>query len=124
MSFALIDTHGSAYALHPSLSGEGTIRRAELEGQAGEALRKSIVPGGWVVLNACSTGKENDGVAAILSRRGLRVVAPPIAQGLRKVDVTGDEKTGIRLSPDYGVSGKARGIISQTFIDGKRIADA
>lgn len=111
MRFGLLDVHGGTHSVHPGRQ----LTMAHLGTQKTRSLLQSCFePGAWVTLQSCSTGKEDDGVAATLSQAGLRVVGPSM-EASSTIKVQDDTRTGIRLAPKY-IKGAAR-----VFEGGQRV---
>lgn len=110
IGFGMLVVHGGTHSLHPGES----IGNEALNSKTVGALALAMTPGAWVTLVSCSTGKDDNGVAAILSRHGLRVIAPSEDTNISHVSVEDDPQTGICIRPRYDRCE------AEVFINGKR----
>ncbi len=111
IKFCLLGAHGSEHAIHP---GRDISTSHMLDERAQALLESCMEESAWIVLDSCSTGKADAGVAAVLSQRGLRTVGPTTDAGIYRLDVEDDPRTGIRIVPRYAEGESA------AFENGKR----
>ncbi|MBP9750308.1 MAG: hypothetical protein KBC95_00500 [Candidatus Peribacteraceae bacterium] len=117
---AVFDVHGNTHGMYPGFN-QRHIGVEDIDAEVGAALQGCLEPGAWIVLNSCSTGKADNGVAAAFSRLGFSAVGPNRNTSAESIKVETDDHARVRLRPQYA-HGKEG--IAQTFVAGKRITEA
>lgn len=115
--YAIVNDHGET---HSTESGIRVDTEDGVESDMAKALAAGMEKGAWVLLASCSTGKEDDGLAARFSELGLRVAAPPADAEMRQLCFLDDPLTGVRPVAAFLDANTGTPLPTQIFIDGRR----